>query len=106
MVIRLRDSLFRGDQEFIGTQGIGGIDLALTNVQTRLADIGSREERAEATWKRLNEEIPNVTAALSRESSLNFATAATDLGMIEFAHKATLQTAAKILPQTLLDFLR
>jgi flagellar hook-associated protein 3 FlgL len=106
MVIRLRDSLFRGDSDFIGTQGIGGIDLALTNVQTRLADIGSRHERAEATWQRLNEEIPNVTSALSRESSLNFAAAATDLGMIEFAHKATLQTASKILPQTLLDFLR
>ncbi|MDR0569296.1 MAG: flagellar hook-associated protein 3 [Spirochaetaceae bacterium] len=106
MMIRLRDSLFRGDYDFIGAQGLGGIDLALTNVQTRLADIGSRQERAEKTWQRLNEEIPNVTANLSRESSLNFATAATDLGMIEFAHKATLQTAAKILPQTLLDFLR
>ncbi|MDR2493652.1 MAG: flagellar hook-associated protein 3 [Spirochaetaceae bacterium] len=106
MVIRLRDSLFRGDYEFIGTQGLGGVDLALTNIQSRIADIGSRQERAEMTWSRLNEEIPAVTAALSRESSLNFATAATDLGMMEFAHKATLQTASKILPQTLLDFLR
>ncbi|MDR2518588.1 MAG: flagellar hook-associated protein 3 [Spirochaetaceae bacterium] len=106
MVIRLRDSLFQGDYEFIGTQGLGGIDLALTNIQSRIADIGSRQERAEMTWGRLNEEIPNVSAALSREASLNFATAATDLSMMEFAHKATLQTASKILPQTLLDFLR
>ena len=106
MMIRLRDGLFRGDYDFIGTQGIGGIDLALNNMQNRIADIGSRQERAEMTWSRLNEEIPNVTAALSRESSLDFAAAATDLGMMEFAHKATLQTASKILPQTLLDFLR
>jgi len=106
MVIRLRDSLFRGDYEFIGTQGIMGIDMALNNVQTRLADIGSRQERAVMTWQRLNEEIPQVASALSRESSLDFASAATDLGMMEFAHKATLQTASKILPQTLLDFLR
>ncbi|MDR3334766.1 MAG: flagellar hook-associated protein 3 [Treponema sp.] len=106
MVIRLRDALFRGDYDFVGSQGIAGIDLALNNVQSRLAEIGSRQERAEMTWKRINAEIPNVTAALSRESSLDFAKAATDLGMLEFAHKASLQTAAKVLSPTLLDFLR
>jgi flagellar hook-associated protein 3 FlgL len=106
MIIRLRDAFFRGDYDFIGTQGIGGMDLALNNLQSRLADIGSRQERAEMTWRRLNEEIPTVTAALSRESSLDFASAATTLGMMDFAHKATLQTASKILPPTLLDFLR
>ena len=106
MVIRVRDAMFRGDQDFIGSQGIGGMDLALSNVQSRIAAIGSREERVEAAWKRLNEEIPNVAAALSREAGLDFATAATDLSMMEFAHKAALQTAAKVIPPTLLDFLR
>ncbi|MDL2228924.1 flagellar hook-associated protein 3 [Treponema sp. OttesenSCG-928-L16] len=106
MVIRLRDALFRGDSDFVGSQGIGGMDLALGNMQSRLADIGSRFERAETAWRRLNDEIPNVTAALARESSLDFASAATDLGMMDFAHKAALQTAAKVIPPTLLDFLR
>jgi flagellar hook-associated protein 3 FlgL len=106
MVIRLRDALVRGDTEFVGSQGIGGIDLALGNVESRLADIGSRQERTEMTWRRLNEEIPNVAANYAREASLNMADAATDLSMMEFAHKASLQTAAKVLPPTLLDFLR
>jgi flagellin-like hook-associated protein FlgL len=75
-------------------------------MESRLAEMGSREERVEATWQRLNKEIPDVTAALAREAGLDFATAATDLGMMDFAHKAALQTAAKILPTTLLDFLR
>jgi flagellar hook-associated protein 3 FlgL len=106
MVLRLRDGLFRGDVDFIGSQGVGGIDLALNNLQSHLAEIGSRGERAEMTWRRLNEEIPQVTAALSREASLDFAAAATDLSMMEFAHKATLQTAAKVFSPSLLDFLR
>jgi flagellar hook-associated protein 3 FlgL len=106
MVIRLRDAMYRGDSDFIGTQGIGGIDLALGNLESRLAEIGSWEERVEDTWQRLNREIPDVTAALAREAGLDFTTAATDLGMLDFAHKAALQTAAKILPPTLLDFLR
>ncbi|MDR0730880.1 MAG: flagellar hook-associated protein 3 [Treponema sp.] len=106
MVIRLRDALLRGDQDFIGSQGIGGMDLAMANVQSRLALNGSRQERVESTWERLNTEIPNVTGALGRENSLDFADAAVELGMMQFAHRAALQTASKILPATLLDFLR
>jgi flagellar hook-associated protein 3 FlgL len=106
MVIRLRDALFRGDGEFVGSQGIGGVDLALANIQTHLTINGSRQERVEQTWQRLNQEIPNVNAELSREAGLDVATAATELGMMQFAHRAALQTAAKILPPTLLDFLR
>ena len=43
---------------------------------------------------------------LARESAVDMITAATDLGMMDFAHRATLQTAARIVPTTLLDFLR
>ncbi|GHU24668.1 flagellar hook-associated protein FlgL [Spirochaetia bacterium] len=106
MVIQLRDALFRGDSSFVGGQGINGIDMALNNIQTRLVDLGSRTERAEYAWQRLNTEIPQVTGALDREAGLDMSTAAVDLGMMDFAYKATLQTAAKIVPQTLLDFLR
>jgi flagellar hook-associated protein 3 FlgL len=106
MVIRLRDALLAGDSETIGSRALAGMDVALNNVGSRLAEIGSRQERVDFTWKRLNEEIPNVTANLARESSLDFTSAATDLGMMEFAHKAALQTAAKITQPTLLDFLR
>jgi flagellar hook-associated protein 3 FlgL len=106
MVIRLRDALYRGDQDFIGSQGIGGMDLALGNYEARLAEFGARMGRAEAAYMKLNREIPDVSAMLARESSLDYASAATDLAMMDFAHKAALQTAAKILPTTLLDFLR
>jgi len=106
MVIRLRDSLFRHDQEFAGSQGLGGIDLALSNIAARLTTEGSRRERSEMTNFRLNEEIGNVTAALGREQFLDYTDAATELAMIDFAHRAALQTAAKVIPPTLLDFLR
>jgi flagellar hook-associated protein 3 FlgL len=82
------------------------MDLALGNLGARIAQVGSREERVDMAWSRLNQEIPAVTASLGRESSLDFADAAMELGMMDFAHRAALQTAAKILPPTLLDFLR
>jgi flagellar hook-associated protein 3 FlgL len=106
MVIRVRDALYRGDHEFVGSQGIGGMDLALGNLQARIAEVGSRQERAEMTWARLNQEIPDVTESLARESALDFTAAVTELKMMDFAHRASLQTAARILPPTLLDFLR
>jgi flagellar hook-associated protein 3 FlgL len=106
MMIRLRDAMFRGDQDFIGSQGIAGMDSALGNLTARMAQTGSRQERAENVWQRLNREIPDTASHLSRESSVDVATAATDLKMMDFAHKASLQTAARVLPTTLLDFLR
>jgi len=106
MVIRLRDGMLRGDQDFIGSQGIVGIDLSLNNIEYRLADIGSRKERAEFAWQRINNQIPNVTRMLDREAGLDLTTTATDLKMAQTAHQAILATAAKLLPPSLLNFLR
>lgn len=106
MIIRLRDGMLRGDQDFIGSQGIAGMDLALNNITYRLADIGSRKERAEVAWNRINLQIPNITAMYDREAGIDLATAATDLKMSQTAHQAILATAAKILPPSLLNFLR
>jgi flagellar hook-associated protein 3 FlgL len=106
MLVRLRDALYRGDQDFIGSQGIAGMDLAIGNLTTRIADIGSRQERAQMVWERLNREIPDVTANIARESAVNMTDAATDLKFLEFAQKASVQTAARLLPVSLLDFLR
>ena len=106
MVIRLRDAFYRHDQEFTGGQGLGGIDLAINNLSARLTLEGSRRERAEFTWKRLGEEINNITASLAREHSLDYTDAATDLAMMDFAHRAALAAASKVIPPTLLDFLR
>jgi len=106
MVIRLRDAMYRGDQDFIGSQGIAGMDLAVNNVVMKLAEVSSRHERAQNAWQRINAQIPDVTSMLDRETGLDMADAATELKMAEFAHQAALQTAARILPPTLLDFLR
>jgi len=106
MVIRLRDAMYRNDQDFIGSQGIAGMDLAVNNVVLRLADVSSRKERAETAWHRINAQIPNITSMLERETGLDMVDAITDLKSAQMAHQAALQTGARILPQTLLDFLR
>jgi flagellar hook-associated protein 3 FlgL len=106
MLIRVRDAMFRGDYDFLGSQGIGGMDIAVSNMATRLAEIGSRQERVTMVWERLNREITDVQGHLARETSVDLTTAVTDLKMLDLAHRATLQAAARLLPVTLLDFLR
>jgi flagellar hook-associated protein 3 FlgL len=106
MAIRLRDGMLRGDQDFIGSQGIAGIDLSINNITYRMADVGSRQERAEMAWHRIGQQILHVTGMINREKGLDVADAAMELNMAKTAHQATLAAAARILPRSLLDFLR
>jgi flagellar hook-associated protein 3 FlgL len=105
-VIALRDALNKGDVFEIGGRGIAGIDSALHSLERRVAEIGSRSERLSFASGRLNREIPDVTAQLSREQDIDLAEAITDLRSLENTQKASLQVAGRLFPQTLLDFLR
>ncbi|HPB66801.1 MAG TPA: flagellar biosynthesis protein FlgL, partial [Spirochaetales bacterium] len=55
---------------------------------------------------RLNREIPDVTKLLAAEKDLDMTQAITDFKMMEYARNATLQMAGRVLPKSLLDFLR
>jgi flagellar hook-associated protein 3 FlgL len=106
VAIGLRDALLRGDHSYTGGQGLGGIDMALENLNTRRNVMGSRSERVQVAQQRLADEVLNTTENIDNEVGLDLASAALEMGMMDLAHKAALQTAAKILPPTLLDFLR
>jgi len=106
MVIRLRDGMLRGDQDFIGSQGIAGIDLAINNINYRIADLSSRKERAEFAGSRLNSQIQNTQKMLAREAGFDLAQYAMQLKAAEGAHQSILATSARLLPMSLLNFLR
>ncbi|MFP4363939.1 MAG: flagellar hook-associated protein 3 [Spirochaetia bacterium] len=106
MVIHLRDSLFEGDSEAVGTSGIRGIDSAHERLLTSMADIGARAERLDIAQTRLSSEIPEMQDRLSTLTDLDITQAITELRMMEYTHQAALGTAGRIMQQTLLDFLR
>lgn len=105
-VIALRNALYAGDQESLGGKILGSVDGAIDNLSARLAENGSRFERGEAALARLNMQIPNVTAAESRESDLDLTQAITDLKMYEHTHEAALSTIGNLYKHTLLNYLR
>ncbi len=106
MLIHIRDSLYRGDSLEIGGSGLKGVDTAMNNLLTSMAELGAKDERLETVGQRLAYEMPQMVARNSREVDLDLAEAITELKMLEYTHKATLQTAARILQPTLLDFMR
>ncbi|MBP7096231.1 MAG: flagellar hook-associated protein 3 [Spirochaetia bacterium] len=105
-VISLRDSLRKGDLIETGGRVLASVDAAMDNLNERLAELGARAERLEQTSLRLNEEIPDVTRLLAAERDVDMAAAISDLKMMEFAREAALGVSGRVLPKTLLDFLR
>lgn len=106
VVMNLRNALYTGNQAEISGRALGAIDSAMDNMNRRLAQIGSVMERLESTALRLNKEIPDVTKLLADEKDLDITQAITEYKMMEYTHEASLRMAGKVLPQTLLDFLR
>jgi len=106
VVIRLRDSLYANNVIDTGSGSLKGIDDGLNHLAYQYGKIGVRDERLQIVKDRLAYQIPEVQAMDSRITDIDLAEAIMELKMLEFTHRASLQTAAKILPPTLLDFLR
>jgi len=106
MVIALRNDLYQGDSVDIGGSALKGIDEGLNNLLSARAELGSINERLKGVSGQIAYEIPVVQQENSRAVDLDITKAITELKMLEYTHTAALQTAARILPPTLLDFLR
>ncbi len=106
MIINMRDQLYKGNTLAIGGGGLKGITLAQDNLIGSIAELGAKNERLQTVSERLASEIPEVQDRNSKETDIDMTKAITDLKMLEYTHKAALQTASRILQPTLLDFLR
>ncbi len=105
-VIALRDALYKGDHLDVGGRVLASIDAGMDNMGRRLAEAGAMVERLDAAALRLNREIPDMTRLLADEKDLDMTQAITDFKMMEYARTAALQMAGRVLPKSLLDFLR
>ncbi len=106
MVMSIRDQLYQGNTLDIGGAGLKGLTLAQNNLISEIAGLGARDSRMQEVKERLLTDIPVIQEKNSRLVDLDFAEAITDLKMLEYNHKAALQTAGRILQPSLLDFLR
>ncbi|MEM5948567.1 flagellar hook-associated protein 3 [Spirochaetia bacterium 38H-sp] len=105
-VIRVRDMMMEGNTEALGGKGLASIDNALGSMIGVVSDIGAKGSRLEIAYAANQKKIPDITEMYSKQVDLDISKAMIELKQLETTHKAALSTAARILPPTLLDFLR
>jgi len=70
------------------------------------ADVGARQNRVELMENRLSIREISVTKQLSNNEDVDYAKAITEMVTSESIHQAALSVGAKIIQQTLVDFIR
>jgi len=89
-----------------GANKIPGLDGIYENALTVRADVGARQNRVEMMENRLSLQEINVTKQLSKNEDTDYAKTITDMVTQESIHQAALSVGAKIIQQTLVDFIR
>ncbi|MFJ7981914.1 flagellar hook-associated protein FlgL [Lysinibacillus xylanilyticus] len=89
-----------------GANKIPGLDGIYENTLTARADVGARQNRVEMMENRLSLQEINVTKQLSKNEDTDYAKTITDMVTQESIHQAALSVGAKIIQQTLVDFIR
>lgn len=105
-LIALREQLFSGDQEAIGSRGILAMDNSLNAMTGTLGRLGAINARLQGSWERNDGEVLLVRGQDSRVRDIDLAEAVTELRMLETTHRAALGVSARVIQPTLLDFLR
>ncbi|QPQ32389.1 flagellar hook-associated protein FlgL [Lysinibacillus sp. JNUCC 51] len=94
---------------------LGGVSSSSTNdditamhnkVLEAQADVGARQNRVEMMENRLSIREVNVTKQLRDNESVDYSKAITEMVTHESIHQAALSVGAKIIQQTLVDFIR
>lgn len=83
-----------------------GLDTLYEDVLTARADVGARQNRVEMMENRLDIQFVNVSKQMSENEDTDYAAAITEMVTQESIHQAALSVGAKIIQQTLVDFIR
>jgi flagellar hook-associated protein 3 FlgL len=106
ILINLRDRFLEGDTEQVGSAGLQSLDRAMESLITHRSELGAKDRRLELAHNRIDYETPVLTELNSNEIDLDLSEAITELKMLEYTHQAALQTTAKIMQPSLLNYLR
>lgn len=94
------------DQNNSPSGRISGLKESIENVLKLRAEAGARSHRLEAMMTKNEDETFNMTSLLAKTYDIDVAEKVMEYKVMESVYNASLQTGAKILQPSLLDFLR
>ena len=89
-----------------GTTAIPALDGLNADILQIRAEVGAKQNRVELMEDRLKLQEINVTKQMSLNEDTDYAKTITEMATAESIHQASLSVGAKIIQQTLVDFIR
>ena len=90
----------------LGNADLQGVDDMLDQLSAARAQVGARTNRLETQQTRLKDTELNVEDLLSKTEDADMAKAMVDFSMQQSIYQSALQSGARVLQPSLLDFLR
>ncbi|MCM8710955.1 flagellar hook-associated protein FlgL [Clostridium sp. SYSU_GA19001] len=82
------------------------IEKAINNILKKRSEVGAKQNRMEAAKEKNEDESYNLTSILSRTEDIDITQKTMEYATLQTVYMASLQTSAKVLQPTLLDYLR
>jgi flagellar hook-associated protein 3 FlgL len=105
MMNRLTKAL-RDDDEMSVQKSINDVQLAIDQVLDKRSQIGSTFKELEASEDRIESSIDFKSEELSKLEDMDLAKGAVDLNAAELKHNVSLDSAARLIQPTLINFLK
>lgn len=103
---KVATDLQSGNRAALGGPDLQGVDAMLDQLSASRAQVGARTNRLETQQSRLKDLELNVEDLLSKTEDADMAKAMVDFSMQQSIYQSALQSGARVLQPSLLDFLR
>ena len=94
------------DNDKVVNENLNAIDAVMSNINRLRGEVGSKQNRMESAQSQNEDSNYNMTDILSKTEDIDFAEKTMEVSIMQTVYTASLQTSAKILQPTLMDFLR
>lgn len=100
------DHLDSGDTNSLTTSDLTDIQATTNNVLRLRAEVGSKQNRMDDAKSKNTEDNFNMTEILSKTEDIDIAEKTMQFATLQTVYTASLQTSAKVIQPTILDYLR
>ena len=90
----------------VTNENLKAMDTVMSNLLKVRAEVGAKQNRMEAAQEQNEAENYNMTAILSQTEDIDFAEKTIEASVMQSVYMASLQTSARILQPSLMDYLR
>lgn len=95
-----------GDISEITNDGLGKMDSIISNLLEKRSKVGAMTNRMESAEAKNEQENLNMTDILSKTEDIDFTEKMMEYAVMQTVYMASLQVSAKVLPTTILDYIR